>query len=271
MEFPKILVVFIALIGELNIEELVDGISQIVSLLTVTGVVGAFSLSGVPGSNIIGVGLSETWGVISMTFLLVVVAGTVLKTDVVLTTPKVDDTVELPGSLFTTGSEKLKDAVTVVVAAAVEVKIYLVSGAEVFEMFFDAVKLNVVSGFELKLKVVNITGSFAGTISCLFFNLSSVLNSENTIGVSKDLLIFKGSKLKLFLSFDSLVSEITSRVDFVETTLSVLLKFMGVVVDNFKLQFIGSLLKALVEIVLFSDNVVRAAVLKTTVSLPKTL
>jgi len=313
IELPKMLVVLV-LFGVPNIEVLVDGISKIGALLVVTRVVGTFSLSGVTGSDIIGVGLSETWGVVSITLLLVVVAGTVLKTDVVLTTPKVvDDTVEPLGSVFTAGSEKLKDAVTVVVAV-VEVQINLVSAADIFEMsFLGAVKLNVennvVSGFELKLKAAVIE-SFTGTVSCLFFNLSSVLSPENTTGVSKGLdNAFDGSKLTvlndgvsiLFLiesaklniidmlvfgivvsvftvdtlvkskgifSFDSVVPEITSTVDFVETTLKVLLKFKGVEVDDFKLKSMGGSL--LETPPLFPTNVVLAE-LKTIGSLVKTL
>lgn len=59
IELPKMLVVLV-LFGVPNIEVLVDGISKIGALLVVTGVVGTFSLSGVTGSQIIGVGLSET-------------------------------------------------------------------------------------------------------------------------------------------------------------------------------------------------------------------
>jgi len=55
-----LLIVFVELIDEPKTEELVDGISKIGALLVIFGVVGTFSLSGVTGSDIIGVGLSET-------------------------------------------------------------------------------------------------------------------------------------------------------------------------------------------------------------------
>lgn len=194
--FSKMLIGLVAMIGVPNIGVLVDKLSKIGALLVVTVVVGTFSLSGVTGSDIIGVGLSETWEVVSITLLLVVVAGIVLKTGVVLTTPKVDDTVESTASMLI-AEEKLKDSVTVA-ATDVQVKMDLVSGAEVFEMLFlGAVKLNVakdaVSDFEFKLKVV-IVESFSGTVSCLFFNLSSLLRPENTTRFSKGLDVFNGSK-----------------------------------------------------------------------------
>lgn len=316
VEFPKMLVVFVEFKVVPKIEVLVDGISKTKALLEITGVVGTFSFSGVTGSDIIGVGLSETWGVVSLTLLIIIDEGTVLRTWVVLTIPLVEDIVEeLTDSLITVesvfaGSEKLNDGVAVV--DDLEVKMDLVS-AEVLEISsLDAVKLNVendvVSGFELKLKVANVA-FFAKSVSCLFFDLSSAPNPENMPEASKGLdaifgvsiltvtngesilfliesgklnvtgiLIF-GSFVSVFTvdtlvnlkgtcSLDSVVPEIISKVDFVETILRVSLKFKDVVVDDFKLKSTGSLLVTPVEDILFSNNEVE---LKTTGSLVGTL
>lgn len=315
---PKMPEALVEMIGVPKIEVLVDGISKIGALLMLTGVVGGFSLSGVTGSDIIGVGLSGSWGVTSVTQVLeVVVVGTVLETVAVLTIPNVEETVgELTGSLTTVGSvfdgsEKLNDAVTVVGSA--EVKMDLVSGVVVFDtLSLNAVKLNVdsdaVSDFELKLKLA-IVASLAETVSCLFFDLSSTLNPENVLWVSKGLdnvfdvsklklangvssglsilLLIESAKLKVRLGFDAVVSvlaklkgvfsfdsdvpEITSKVDFAETILKVLLKFKGAAFDDFKLKSTGSLLEAIVDGNLLPNNVVVLAELKTTGSLVKLL
>lgn len=312
VEFPKILVVFVEFKVVPKIEVLVDGISKTEALLEITGVAGTFSFSGVTGSDIIGVGLSETWEVVSLTLLIVIDEGTVLRTGVVLIITLVEDT----GSLITAesvfaGSEKLNDGVAVV--DDVEVKMDLVSAVVLEISSLDAVKLNVendvVSGFKLKLKVANVA-SFVKTVSCLFFDLSSVPNPENMPEVSTGLdvifdvsilttvtngesilfliesaklnvtgmLIF-GSVISVFTvdtlvnlkgmcSFDSVVPEIISKVDFVETILGVLLKFKGVAVDDFKLKSTGSLHVAPVETILFPNNEVE---LKATGSLVETL
>jgi hypothetical protein len=169
VEFPKMLVVLVDLTGAPKIETfVVDGISKICALLAVTGNLGDSSFSGVIGSDIIGVGLSETWGVVSVTLLSTV--DTVEKSSAVLAIPKLDDTVEdSTGSLTTIGfvlggSEKLNDAVTVVVGTEIK---DLVSDSVDFEILsLDVVKLNDendgVSGFELNLNVVV---SFSGAVS----------------------------------------------------------------------------------------------------------
>lgn len=321
--FSKILVVLVELIEVPNIEVLVDGISKSGVLLAVVGIVGIFSFSGVIGSDIIGIGLSETLGVFSVKLLdVVVISCTVLKSDVVLTTSKVEGIVEEPtGSLIIVGSvfdarEKLNDAVAVVDIA--DVNIDLGSNDMVFAISsLGAAKLNVEndgSGLELKLKEANV-GSF-NTVSCLvFFDLSSVMSPEKMLGVSKgldkvfdtsklkvvpdpscrlsNLLFIESVKLKVFiiLLFGTVVSdftedallklkgvfsfestpEIISNVDFVETKLRVLLKFMGVVVDDFKLKSTGSLLQALVEVILLPNIETGAAELTIIGSLVRTL
>lgn len=322
VEFPKILVIVeltdVSLAGIFE-----DEISKIGALFKVTGIVGAFSLSGVTGSDIIGVGLSEVWEATLVTFILVVVADAVVQTDVVLTTSKVDDTVEIVAGSLTIvesvliGSAKLNEAVTDV--ADVVVKMDLVSDAVVLEILsLDAVKLNVEndeSDFELKLNVANGV-SFPGTVSCLFLDLSSLLNPEKILVVSKgfnegfgvsklkeakgesfelSILFLSDSaklnatvgfveamvvstfvadtlvKLKGILSFDSVVPEIISKEDFVETILRGLLKFIGVVVDDFKLKFTGALLEVLIVATLFSNKELELLELKTTVSFEKPL
>lgn len=113
-----VLVVFVELMDKPKTEELVDVISKTGALLVIFGVVGKFSLSGVTGSDIIGVGLSETWWLVSVTLVLVLITDTEFSTEGVLKAPKVDDGIVAPvGSLIVTdtvftGSEKLKDAVT---------------------------------------------------------------------------------------------------------------------------------------------------------------
>lgn len=316
VEFPKIPVVLVELIGVPKIEEFVDGISKIGALLVVMGVVGTFSLSGVTGSDIIGVGLSDILGEFSVTVLFIVVVGTELKTGTVLTDSKVEDIVEeSTGSLITVGSEKLNEAVTTV--DDVELILDLVSDTIVFEeSFLVVLKLNVenvdVSGFVLKLKETSVA-SFVLTISCLFFDLSSVLNPENMLGVSNDLdkgfgvsklkvvngISFRFSilvliesaklnvivfgtdisvftvdrleKLKGTFSFDSVIPEITSKSGFDETTFRVLLKFKGLVIDDFKLKSTGSLLDLTAEVILLPNNEAVFEELKTTGSLEKTL
>lgn len=303
---PKML----AVVGVTKTEVLVDGISKNGVLLVTTGVVEDFSFSGVTGSDIIGVGLSETWGVVSVTLILLgITDDIVLKLGVVLVFPKVEVTEREPagGSLTTEGkvleeSEKLNDVETVV--DVVEVKIDFVSCTEVgFEILsLEALKLNVendvVSGFELKLKEGNIA-SFVGPASGLFFDLSSVVKPENNIGVSKGLdkivgvsklkladdvsfvlfilfliesaklkvteVLFFGIvvstfkvdtllKLKGVFSFASVVPEIISKVDLAETILGELLKFKGVVIDDFKLKSTGSLLVVSAELILLPNN-----------------
>lgn len=312
VEFPKMLVLD-EFMGVPKIEVLVDGISKTEALLVVVGVLGAFSLSGVTGSEMIGVGLSETWEVDSVTLLVAV--GARLKTFVILTLSNDEDTgEELTGSLLA-GSEKLNDVVTVV---DVGLKIDLVSDAVVFAiLFWGAEKLNVenaaVSGLELKLKFANVA-SFGKTVSCLFFDSFSALNPENMLGVSIGLdVVFGVSKLKvaneisfglsiLFLmesaklkvvvilvfgtvatvftldtleklkgvfSFESVVPEIISKVDFVDTLLRLLLlKFKGVAIEVFRLKSTGSLLESLG---LFPNKGILLAELKTTGSLIKPL
>jgi len=192
------LVVLVDLIGALKMETLVDGISKICALLAVTGNLGDSSFSGVTGSDIIGVGLSETWEVVSVT-VLSTVADAVEKSGAVLTIPKLEDTeAESTGSLTTIGfvlggSEKLNDAVTVVVG--IEIK-DLVSESVDFEILsLGVVKLNdeidAVSGFELNLKAV---ASFSGAVSWLFFDLFSVLNPEKILEVTEG---FGASKLNV--------------------------------------------------------------------------
>lgn len=316
--FPKMPEALVELIGVPIIEVLVDGISKIGAPLVLTGVVGGFSLSGVTGSDIIGVGLSESWDVTSVTQVVEVVVGTVLETVVVLTIPNVEETVGvLTGSLTTVvsvfdGNEKLNDAVTAVGSA--EVKTDLVSGVVVFDaLSLVAVKLNVdsdaVSDFELKLKLDNVA-SFAEIVSCLFFDKSPTPNPENTLGVSKGLdvsklklangvsfglsilFLIESAKLNVRLGFDAVVSvltvdilaklngvfsfdsdvpEITSKVDFAEMILRLLLKFKGAVVDGFKLKSTGSLLAAIVDGILFPNNEVVLVELNITGSLVKLL
>lgn len=316
VEFAKMLVVFDEFTGVPKIEVLVEGISKTDVLLVVVGVLGACSLSGVTGSDMIGVGLSETWEVISITLLVaVVVVGAMLKALIILTFSDVEDTEEeLTGSLTTAGSEKLNDVVAVV---DVGLKMDLISDAVVLTiLFWGAEKLNVenavVSGLELKLKFANVV-SFGVTISCLFFNSFSTLNPENMLGVSIGLdVVFGISKLKvvnelsfglsiLFLiespklkvvvilvfgavvtvfildaleklkgifSFESVVPEIISKVDFVDAILWLSLKFKDVAVDVFKLKSTGSLLESLG---LFPNKGILLAELKTTESLLKAL
>lgn len=205
--FSKMLVVLVKLIEVVNFGVLVDGVSQSNVLLAVSGTVGIFSFSGVTGSDIIGVGISETLGVFSITLIVVVVVShTGLISDVVLTIPKVEETTgELTGSLTIVESvfdaiEKLNDAVTVV--GNTEVKMDLDSDVVFAISFLDALKLNVendTSGLELKLKEANV-GSF-GTVSwLLFLDLSSVMRPENILWVSKGLgKVFGASKLKVVL------------------------------------------------------------------------
>lgn len=315
VEFPKMLVVLVDdLIAVLKIEIFVDGISKICALLAVTGNLGDSSFSGVTGSDIIGVGLSDTWEVVSVT-LLFIVADTALKSSAVLRVPKLDDTVgESTGSLTTTGvvfggCEKLNDDVTVVVG--IEVKGDLVSDAVVL----GVVKLNVendaVSGFELNLKVVSGV-SFSGTVSCLFFDFSSAVIPEKKLGVSEGFGVSKLNvdngivfglvilfliaseklkftvavdfgtvisvftvdtleKLKGIFSFASVVPEIISKVDLVDTILLESLKFKDVDVNDFKLKSTGSLLETAVVVTLFRNNGAVLAELKTIGSLVKTL
>lgn len=310
---PKIL----AVVGVTKTEVLVEGISKNGVLLVAIGVVKDFSFSGVTGSDTIGVGLSETWGVVSVTLVLLgITDDIVLKLGVVFVFPKIEVTErELAGGSLIEGrvleeSEKLNSV------DAVEVKIDLVSCTEVgFEtLSLDALKLNVendvASGFELKLKEGNIA-SFAETASCLFFDLSSVVKPENNIGVSKGLdkiggvsklkladdvsfvlfilfliesaklnvtgVLFFGSvsnfivdtlvKLKGVFSFASVVPEIISKVDFVETILRELLKFKGIAIDDFKLKSTGSLLVVLADLILLPNNGTELVALNTTGSL----
>lgn len=103
------------------------------------------------------------------------VSVTVLSTvaDAVLTIPKLEDTVaESTGSLTTIGfvlggSEKLNDAVTVVVG--IEIKDLVFDSVDFEILSLGVVKLNdeidAVSGFELNLKAV---ASFSGAVSWLF-------------------------------------------------------------------------------------------------------
>jgi len=300
VEFPKILVVLVELIGVPNIEIFVVGISKICELLSVTGNFGDSSFSGVIGSDIIGVGLSETWEVVSVTLLSTVV-DIALKSSAVLTVPKLDDTAEESNGSLTIGTafggcEKLNDAVTVVVG--MEVKEDLVSDSVIFKtLSLDVLKLNVENdavsgfvGFELNLNVVNVE-SFSGTVSCLFFDLFSAPNPENTLedsegfGVSKlngisfglsilfliesakskfivpvdfctvvsDFAVDTWEKLNGIFSFASVVPEIISKVDLLDTILLELLKFIGVAVNDFKLKSTGSLVETAV-VALFANN-----------------
>jgi len=306
------LVVLVDLIGALKMETLVDGISKICALLAVTGNLGDSSFSGVTGSDIIGVGLSETWGVVSVT-VFSTVADAVEKSRAVLTIPKLDDTVaESTGSLTTIefvlgGSEKLNDAVTVVVG--IEIK-DLVSDSVDFEILsLGAVKLNdeidAVSDFELNLKAV---ASFSEAVSWLFFDLFSALNPEKILEVTGSfgasklnvdfgilfrlsiLFLIESAKLKVdvplnfctdFSDFavdalEKLNDGIFSFASFVpEITSNVdlveLLKFKGVAVNVFKLKSTGSLLETVVEVTLFANNGPVLAVLKTIGSLVKPL
>lgn len=299
MEFPKILVVLVELIGVLKIEELVNGISKIGVLIVVTGVVGIISLSGVTGSDIIGVGLSEILEVVSVTVLLVIAEGTV--TGIVLTDPKAEGTVEHIGSLTTGGSEKLNEDA---IAVDVEVKFELVSDAVVFKVSLDTAKLKVendVSGFELKLKVV----------SNEFFDLSSALNPENILedskGLVKDFVVSKLKvvngisfglsilfliesvklnvavmlvfdlgvsgftidtleKLKGIFSFNSVVPEISFKVAFVVTLFRASPKFKGFAIEDLKLKSTGSILDVTVEIILEPNIDVILVQLEMTVS-----
>lgn len=198
LEFPKMLAVLVVLVGVLKTEELVDEISKIGTLLVVIGVVGTFSLSGVTGSDIIGDGLSETWGIVSVTLLLFITRDVMLELEV-LRLPKVEDTdgdttdPEVVAARVFGGSEKLNDADT---AVDVEVKSGLVSDTAGFKtLSLGAVKLNVENdtllGFELKLKEAR---GASLTVSCLFIVLSSVVNPEVSKGEDK---VFGVSKLKL--------------------------------------------------------------------------
>lgn len=199
VEFPIVLRVFDELLGVAKNEEFVDGISKIGALLVIFGVVGKFSISGVTGSDIIGVGLSETWW-ISVPLPLVLINDTESETGGNLRTPKVEDGIaETVGSLIVAGIEKLNDAVTVV--DVVEDKIFLVSDAVDFEISsLDALQLNVdndgVSNFEWKVDKVT---SFAGTVSWLFTDLSWVPNPVDKLRVSESFDEDVASKLKVFI------------------------------------------------------------------------
>jgi len=318
VEFPKILVVLVELIGVPNIEVFVVGISKICELLAVTGNFGDSSFSGVIGSDIIGVGLSETWEVVSVTLLSTVV-DIALKSSAVLTVPKLDDTVEESTGSLTIGTvfcgcEKLNDTVTVVVGMEVEED--LVSDSVVFKtLSLDVLKLNVENdavpgfvGFELNLNVVNVA-SFSGTVSCLFFDLFSAPNPENILedsegfGVSKfngisfglsilfliepakskftvpvrlvfctvvsDFVVDTWEKLNGIFSFASVVPEIISKVELLDTILLELLKFIGVAVNDFKLKSTGSLVETAVLVTLLANNGLTE--LKTIGSLVKAL
>lgn len=293
VEFPKILVVLVVLLGVPKIEVLIEDGSTLGALSEVTGMIGTLSFSGVTGSDIIGVGLSESRGVVSITLLLVVVTGTVLKTGFVFTVSKDEDTVDEPtGSLATVaivlgGSEKLNDADTDV--DGVEVKMDLASVAGVFDASsLGAVKLNdendEASGFEEKLKVATVA------FSSLSFDLSSTLNPDNVLEVSKGLdKLFGVSKLKLdngvsfvfsilflmesaklklvaMLALETIVSVLTvdpleklngnlsfDSVEFVETVLREL-KFKGTVADDLKLKSTGSFSGTSVEVLILPKN-----------------
>jgi len=213
------------LIGVPKIELFVDGISKICALLVVTGNFGDSSFSGVIGSDIIGVGLSETWGGVSVTLLSTVV-DIVLKSRAVLTVPMLEDSVEestdsltIIGTVFG-GCEKLKDVVTVVVG--IEVKEDLVSDSVIFEtLSLGVLKLNVenddVSDFKLNLNVDNVA-SFIGTVSCLFFDLFSAPNPEKTLEVSDSFGVSKLDGISFWLSILFLIepakSKFTIPVDF---------------------------------------------------------
>lgn len=287
VEFPKILVVLVALIDVPKIEVLIKGGSKLDALSEVTGMIGTFSFSGVTGSDIIGVGLSESRGVVSVTLLLVVAAGIVLKTGFVLTTSKDEETVDEPtGSLATVeidffgGSEKLNDVDTDVDVVGVNMDLASVAGG------FDASSLGVVklndendeaSGFEVKLKVA---------FSSLSFDFSSIVDPDNVLGVSKGLdKIFDVSKLKLdngvsfefsilfliesaklkfvaMLALGTVDSVLTvdplaklkgilsfDSEKFVETVLREL-KFKGTVADDLKLKSTGSFSGISVEVLI---------------------
>lgn len=326
IDFGSVVLVVQSKIDEVAVEvidvsktvALVDGIPN-------TGVmvanVGAFSLSGVTGSDTIGVGLSEIWGVDSVTTLLLgTTEGRVLTPLVVLTFPMVEDIVGEPTDSVTTvervfaGSEKLNDDNTAVAGVDVDVKKDLVSGnvvgLETSSLGTEKLKdeNDVVSGFELKLKDIGV--SFAGTVSCIIFDLPSAESPENIPGVSKGLDntlgtsnlkllngVFFGSlilflieseklkvdelvfgtvvsilavetlvKLKGVFSFDSVLLETISKVDFVETVFRGLLKLKGTAVDGFKLKSTGFLLDVSPVALLIPNTAVELVALKTTPS-----
>lgn len=118
-----------------------------------------------------------------------------------------------------------------------------------------------------KLKLLG-CASFGSLI--LFFIESAKLKVIGKLVFGTDVSILVAEtlvKLKGVFSLDSVVPEIISKVDFVETVLRTLEKLKGTVVDGFKPKSTGSLLDVLPIVILLPNNEVELAALKTTESL----